>query len=416
MCQGSYVFAQSNYSSAAIQIYNSGVAFHKQGKYDIAEQKYNQALKIQPNFVEARKNLAILYRNKAQKCLSSEDYNNAILYAQKALPFNYKRKESYHIIANCYRKQEDYGNAIIAYQNILAIDPNDDMIMDALAYSYLKVNQAEKSQEIYKKVLLINPNDKEAQQNLKYANFQHTDKLLTQSLNNLKIEEKAPNKIYRLIKPDRDISEDSVESMKTVLDLIWSEPSGRMMLEALEENKVQIKIINSDVKATTYHRSETTNYGGYTTSTYLTAVNIPVKYIYNFNNTNLPAYSRVYNLQVFVHEFGHAYMFINDPDNKDSIEEEVGVSMLGYNLANKVLTGEYLSREQAHDYGVNCLQGALTDEHKDLPVFGGFNLKIRRFGINMPYPEEYSALPAMYQKLLSENKITPVQSFSPYVR
>jgi len=40
LLQSHCVVAQTKYSNVAINIYNSGVALHKQGKYSFAEQKY----------------------------------------------------------------------------------------------------------------------------------------------------------------------------------------------------------------------------------------------------------------------------------------------------------------------------------------------------------------------------------------
>ena len=69
--QNPCAFAQNNYSSESIVIYNAGVAFQNQGKQEQAEQKYIQALKLQPNFTEAKKNLASVYNNLAYKNYST---------------------------------------------------------------------------------------------------------------------------------------------------------------------------------------------------------------------------------------------------------------------------------------------------------------------------------------------------------
>lgn len=415
-------FAQNDYSYDSIIIYNQGVAFHNQQKYEQASQKYIQVIKMQPNFSEARKNLGKAYRGIAYQYYSKADYNNAILYAKKSLEINNNEFETYYIMADSYRALENYENAVITYNKLLSIRPNEESVLNSLAYAYIKTNQHEKAQEIYKKVLLINPNDKIAQQNIKYVNYQQTDKKLTQSLNNLQLAEHAPKSVYRRVRRDWGIPRSYVESIRPILDLIWSEPSGKTLLTSISKRRIPIRIVSSNGKAQTVHSIQTiTTYdfgmvpvNSYTSTT--VEVKIPTSYIDNFNNNSLSSRKRIDALTTFVHEFGHAFMLINDDNNKDSIEEEIGVSMIGYNLASKVLTGEYLTREQAKDYGIGCLEGALSDDHKTLPVYSNFKIRVKRYGIDLPYPEEYLDLVLMYKKLRSEGKVVPVNNFDNYIR
>lgn len=400
------------YSNNSVLIYNQGVAFHKKGEYSLAIEKYKQTLKIQPNFIEAKQNLIIAYNNLAQRAYSKEDYNSALLYAKKALEINQNKADSYGLMANCYQQMKDYDNLILICDKLLTFDSKDDITLNMLAMAYIKTNQNEKAQEIYKKILLINPKDSVAKQNLSYVNYQLRDKQLTQALNTLKIEEHAPKKIYRMVKREWGIPRSYKQSMIPILDLIWSEPSGRTLLTTLSKARIPIKIVNANARATTTQFIQYVTYYDYgmerkfaSTST---VVNIPTKYIDDFNNSNLSARDRIESLTTFVHEFGHAFMLVKDSNNKDSIEEEIGVSMIGYNLASKVLTGEYLTREQARDYGTGCLQGAFEDDHRKLPLYSNFERRIKFYGIELPYPEEYANLALMYRKLVQEGKIVPV--------
>jgi len=414
-------FAQSNYSSSAIQDYNAGVAYHKQNDYESAEKKYQQALKIQPDFAEAKKNLSIVYYNRSIKSLSECEYSNTIKYANLALAYGYSKVDCYNLMANCYKKSENYSDLISVCDKLKSLSPNDDNVLNSLAFAYLKTEQFEKAQGIYQKILFKNPNDKTANQNLQYLNYKKSDKLLSQSLNNIQITEHAPKKIYRLIRRSRKIPKSYVLSMQKIIDLIWSEPNGRKMLLALRENGVPIKLVLNDEKTETWHNTQTTTSYSYgmmavnSFTSYSTTVLIPIKHIDNFNNVNLDARTRIYNFQVFVHEIGHAYMFVVDPNNKNSLEEEMCVSMLGYNFANKIITGEYLTKEQAKTYSQDCLIALLGDDHRNLPVYNYFNRKLILQGIYLPYPEEYLDLPVLYKKLLDEGKTSPAPTFIHYM-
>lgn len=416
------ISVQTQYSYTAIQIYNEGVACHKQNKYELAEQKYNQALKLQPDFIEAKKNLAIVYQNLAGKYYGEETYDKAIYYAKKSLTLKPNDVNCYNTIANCYLTLNDNENLIITYKKILSITPNDDLILSSLAAAYLKTNQLDKANETYKKILLINPNDSIAQQNLKYINFKHSNKILNDSINNLNVGHIAPEQLYRKIRVQPGVDGCYHEKMKTILDLIWNEPNGKMLLSALLKQNTSINIVDGhakadvhrDIKKQTLYLYFIIPVASFTTNSAVN-INLPTSYIDNFNNKNLYANQRIYNLQVFIHEFGHAFIGIKKPKDVDSIEEELGVSMIGYNIASKIINDKYLTPEQTKEYSENVLISLLSDEHKYLQVYSGFNKSIQKYGIMMPYPEIYSDNLLIYQKLLSEGKVSRVPSLDALV-
>lgn len=407
----------SKYSSTSINLYNSGLIFQKQGKYNLAELKYKQALQLQPNFVSAKKNLKILYQNMALKDCSASAYDKAISDIQKALALNPNDPSSLTILAQCYKGIKDTEKAIKIYNKILLTSPNNDIALHSLGLIYTNNKDYEQATKIYNKILLIKPNDKVAKQNLTYLNFHHSNDILNEEINNIKIERNAPDSLYKLVKISEGVPYDSIESMNRIIDLLWSEPNGKIMLQTLLENKTPINITPNVIKANATRQIKITYIYG-TTNTVKTnssvAVNIPFKHIEDFNNQKLYAKDRIYNLQAFAHEFGHAFIGIKNPNDVNSIEEEIGVSMIGYNIANKVITGEYLNREQTKIYSLDCLQGTLSDEHRSLPIYSNFNKTIQYYGIAMPYPDIYSNIPSMYRKLLSEDKIKPVVSFEMY--
>jgi len=379
-------FAQK-YSNEAILLYNSGVALHKQGKYELAEQKYSQALKIQPNMTESKKNLGAIYQNLAYKYFLNAQYEKSLVYAQKAASFAPGNANVYHTMGQCYSSLKDYDSAIA----------------------------------VYRKILTANPEDKIAQNNLEFVSLQCTKKndvpIVTFSSAHI-----APEKLYKLIKPASCIQPDSVESMKKIVDLVWSDPTGQFILQKLIEKKISINIVQGADRANAKKSQEkqTFYYMGlipifsYTSTSH--SVNIPVRYITAFENQNASLHDKIYHLQVFIHEFGHAFMWANNSANADSMEEELGVSMLGYNIANKILVGRYLTKQEVDFYSKGCMQALLSDDHNKLPVYSGFTQHIQNYGVLMPYPEEYSDLVAIYKKLLAENKTKPVPNFYKYMR
>lgn len=416
LCITSVCFA-NNYSNNAILMYNQAATLQNQGKLELAEQKYNQVLKIQPDFVEVKNNLAIIYKNYANKSYDKNEYSKALVYSKKALSFNPDKTEVYQTMGASYLSLNDYENAIKYYSKSAQTNPNDIETLHSLAQAYIKSNKLDKANKIYQKILAISPNDKVAQNNLKYTDYKTTEEKYDKSLDNLTVSQNAPKSVYALLLPEQDVPAEARQTMRTILDLTYSDPSGRIMLQELVKKHVFVNIVmdNSKANTTTEGQKQTIYaYGILPLATFNSStvtVNIPVQYINNFSNPNLTAHKRVYNLHVFIHELGHAFIHLKYPNDENSLEEEIGVSMIGYNIASKVLTGQYLTKAQAQSYGLNCLAVAFKDEHRTLPFYNGFNKRIQKYGIIMPYPETYSNLEAMYQKLVSEGKVKPVGDF-----
>lgn len=252
--------------------------------------------------------------------------------------------------------------------------------------------------------------------------YQRSEQVLNQSLNNIPTTSHAPVSVYKLIKPSHGITQNTVEKMKNILDLVYSEPSGRLMLETLAKKRIKININQGAVTANAMRQKQTNTlmlYGFIPIFSYevsSNSVNVAFNYISDFYNPNIESRRRIYDLQVFIHEFGHAYMSVKYPGHPNSIEEELGVSMIGYNSAYKIITGQYLTKEQAEFYAMSSLESLLSDEHSKLPVYSGFTQQIQSCGIQMPYPETYQNLPQMYKTLLKEDKIRPVSTFFIYGR
>lgn len=407
----------NNYSNNAILMYNSAAALQNQGKLELAEQKYNQVLKIQPDFIEVKNNLAIIYKNYANKSYDKKEYAKSLSFSKKALNFNPDKTEVYQTMGASYLNLNDYENAIKYYNKSIQSNPNDIELLHSLAQAYIKSNKLDKAAKIYQKILQISPNDKVAQNNLKYTDYQTTEQKFDESLDNLVVSQNAPKSVYALLLPESDVSKETRQTMRTILDLTYSDPSGRIMLQELVKKHVFINILTDNLKANTTTEGQKQTiyaYGVLPLATFNSStvkVNIPIQYINNFSNPNLSAHKRVYNLQVFIHELGHAFIHLKYNNDENSLEEEVGVSMIGYNIASKVLTGQYLTRAQAQSYALNCLMVSFKDEHRTLPFYSGFNKRIQKYGITMPYPETYSNLESMYQKLVSEGKVKPISTF-----
>lgn len=351
----------------ALNLHNQGNTLRNQNKYELAEQKYAEAVKISPDYTPARDSLVSMYRVLLRDNYGAGNYQNAAYYGEKLIKYQVSDAFNYFLIANCYTELQDYEKALY----------------------------------YYKKCLSYRPNYSPAITNIEYVKSKMENMNLNTSINRVRVSERAPSQLYYLIKTD--LSANVKTQTEYILDLIWQTNDGRVILKQLYQNNIPIKIIQSDEIA---HSSWRVVNG----KAVPTEIVIPVKYIDNLNNTNLAALERIHHLGVFMHEFGHSFARIIAPQSRNSMEEEMAITMIAFNISYIIITGNSPSLEQTEKYSMNCFAGLLFDNHKELPVYSGIGEKFRSSGIEMPYHRVYSNLPEMYEKLLSAGAITPVAS------
>lgn len=332
------------------------------------------------------------------KLQENQQYENTNQEASKSGKSTAELIYEYQGLFNNAYSQKDYAKAISYGENLLLYTPNDSNNLEMMAYSYLELKDYVKSANYYNKVLDIDPNNTNAKDNLKYVSYYIKDNQLNSQINDLRITQEAPKELYTLVKTN--LSPEIKTESEDILDLIWTVPNGQVMLRALLQNQIPINIVQYDGVA--YFRRY------YKDSKLLGEINIPVKDLENLNNKSQPARTRVYDMNSFMHEMGHAFYWTKYPQKENSLEEEMGVDMLGYNIANKIITGNYLTQKETSELSLNVLESLLADDHKNLPVYSGFSQDIKNSGMTLPYPAEYSDLVFMYKQLLAQKKTAHV--------
>lgn len=391
-----------NHTNPAATVYNEGMALQRRGEYEFSAQKFSEALKINPNLTRAKDGLIYDYQMLLKKYAEEENYQKAVFYARKLEIYLPNDSNNHKIIAECYYNLNNYLKAIKYYEKALASNPNDTFILRSITQSYANLGQYSKALQYCRKVAILEPNDEQMRKNVKILESKVEDSEVNQNINNLQVTQEAPAQIYSLIKTN--LSSRILGETQGILDLLWSDTSGRIMLTTLWQKQIPINIIKSDDRANTQETIRSKKYHS------VSSVNIPVKYILNFNDDSSSAENRIYNFTAFMHEFGHAYFRIKNPQTNDSMEEEIGVSMIGHNIAYKIITGKYLTKEQTQELSLEMVAGLLSDDHRNLPIYNGFNKKIQSYGIILPYPEIYSDLHSIYKKLRKQNKVQPIAS------
>ena len=344
-----------------------------QEKYELAVEKYEEAVKSKPNSVFAKTTLKYFCYDMCLKNYYDKNNEKTIYYGEK----------------------------------YLTIDSSCMEILKFVAYSYLDLKQYKKSADYYNKVLSMNPNDGTAKNNLECANYYAESESLKTAMNSVVVKEKAPSELYSLIVTN--LSSGIRAEVEGILDVIWSVPDGRTLLTVMWQNKIPINIIPEDENADTHWKIADGSY-------VVTKVDIPIKFINTINNPNIDAQERIDYFTAFMHEFGHAYFRVKYPRSVDSLEEEIGTSMIGHNIAYKIITGNYINREQVRELAPGLVAGLSDSQHRELPVYSGYNQRMQSSNLTLPYPQEYTDIPSIYKKLLAEGKVTNVPNLDKLVK
>lgn len=97
-------------------VHDLGVAYMERKMYDKAIEAFNNALKIDPNYLSAYINLGYCYQYK-------EDYVKAIQSFEKAIILNPRSAKLYNTIGLLYDKMGNPEKAVIAYKKAVNLDP-----------------------------------------------------------------------------------------------------------------------------------------------------------------------------------------------------------------------------------------------------------------------------------------------------
>jgi superkiller protein 3 len=137
-------------TSEALNHFNSGVHFYKQGEFLKAIQAYQKVIEVDPAYIEAYNNLGILYQMLG-------DMDRALGFYQKSIEINPRYEKGYNNLGTLLFLKGRYEEAQEAFQNALTINSNNIESHINLGILFKKKDQWEKAIESYQKALAINP-------------------------------------------------------------------------------------------------------------------------------------------------------------------------------------------------------------------------------------------------------------------
>ena len=116
---GDLLYATPHYSLS-----NLGWAYYNKKKYELAEKYYQDALKIEPEFVIALRGLGKTY-------IAMGRIPEAVTVFEKAARNSPRFAELYFDLANAYRLSQEHKKALDAYSKVIELAPNSPLAVEA---------------------------------------------------------------------------------------------------------------------------------------------------------------------------------------------------------------------------------------------------------------------------------------------
>ena len=110
--------ATTKQESSGVAVYNEGVALMQAKRFAQAQKKFEQAIKLEPNFAEAYNNLAFTLRKQG-----SGNYKQSLAYYNKAIELKPKLSEAYMYRGVLYAQMGRKADAQADLATLKKLDP-----------------------------------------------------------------------------------------------------------------------------------------------------------------------------------------------------------------------------------------------------------------------------------------------------
>ena len=141
------------------ETFNLAVKNHLESKTDIAQELYNQVLKIDPNHLFALNNLGIIFKELGQIQKAKNCY-------ERAIRINPNYADALNNLGIIFKELGQIEKAKNCYEKAIRINPNYANALNNLGVVFGKLRDNQKAKDCYEKAIKINPNYADAHNNL----------------------------------------------------------------------------------------------------------------------------------------------------------------------------------------------------------------------------------------------------------
>ncbi len=122
----------------AVKYFEQASDYGDQNDFENAKKYYLKAIAVDPNFVEAYDNVAVIFRKQ-------KDYTKAIEYYKKSIEIYPQGHMAHQNLAVVYGIQKDYASAITEYEVLKDMNPNDPEAYFGLANCHMMLSEFEEA-------------------------------------------------------------------------------------------------------------------------------------------------------------------------------------------------------------------------------------------------------------------------------
>ncbi len=110
----------------AVSFFHRGRAYFRMQEYDRAVQDFDEAIRLDPSFLNA-------FFQRGDVYLAKQDYDRAIQDYDEVIRLDPSDAEAFRYRGDAYLAKEDYDRAIQDYDEVLRLDPSDTTAVEARA-------------------------------------------------------------------------------------------------------------------------------------------------------------------------------------------------------------------------------------------------------------------------------------------
>ena len=132
---------------------------HQENKTDIAQELYNQVLKVDPNHLGALNNLGVLFKKLNQIQKAKDCY-------EKVIQIDPNNIDTHYNLGNALKELKDFQKAKDCYEKVIKINPSHENAHYNLGVVFKELGDLRKALSYYEKVIKINPSHENAYYNL----------------------------------------------------------------------------------------------------------------------------------------------------------------------------------------------------------------------------------------------------------
>jgi tetratricopeptide (TPR) repeat protein len=180
-------------SRNARELFQKALSAIERSNFDYAIEMLQQTLTLEPNFLQARKNLRAIQMKRAEslgsikramasaKCqplflkartVIGKNPAEAMTLAEQALTEDPKNSQALQLLAEAAETAGHMETTAQTLEHLSKLAPNDTKVAHWLAKTYTTLTRHDLARGIYERILQQNPNDFEAQRGLKNATAQ----------------------------------------------------------------------------------------------------------------------------------------------------------------------------------------------------------------------------------------------------